>query len=183
MVTGVRMETKDFERFVASQQGDAGIDWAEVRDEWLRALNSLHGKILGFLREYIKAGTISYGFTEIELNEPDIGIYLAKRMDIKIGRQSVSLVPLGTMLIGCKGRVDAQGPAGHAQILLVNEKVSRAADLIKVTVSVGGKVPHSTRERKPASWAWKILTTTVERRFVDLDKDSFFALLMEIANA
>jgi len=69
-------------------------------------------QILGFLREYIKAGTISYGFTEIELNEPDIGIYLAKRMDIKIGRQSVSLVPLGTMLIGCKGRVDAQGPAG-----------------------------------------------------------------------
>ncbi|MGO9095343.1 MAG: hypothetical protein ACLQGV_08975 [Bryobacteraceae bacterium] len=177
------METKDFERFVETQQGDAGIDWAEVRDEWLRALDSLHGKILDFLQEYIKARKISYGFTEIELNEPDVGRYLAKRMDIKIGRQSVSLVPLGTMLIGCKGRVDAQGPAGRAQILLVNEKVKRAADLIKVTVGVAGKVPPSPPEQEPTSWTWKILTTTVERRFVDLDKDSFFALLMEVANA
>jgi hypothetical protein len=145
--------------------------------------NGFAPSILGFRQEYIKAGTISYGFTEIELNEPDIGIYLAKRMDIKIGKQSVSLVPLGTMLIGCKGRVDAQGPAGHAQIFFVNEKVRRAADLITVTVSVGGKVPPSPRAQKPASWVWKILTTTVEKRFVDLDKDSFFALLMEIANA
>jgi hypothetical protein len=180
------METKDFERFVESQQGtssDAGIDPAEVRDEWLRALDSLHGKILGFLQEYLKAGSIRYSFTEIELNEPEIGRYLAKQMDIKIGRQSVSLVPLGTMLFGFKGRVDAQGPAGHAQIFLVNEEVKSAADLIKVTPGVGGKVPRSTRERKPTSWAWKILTTTVEKRFVDLDKDSFFALLMEIANA
>ena len=180
------METKDFERFVARQQktsADTKIDWAQVRKEWIQALNSLHVKIGGFLKDYTEAGSISYSFTEIELNEPELGTYLAKRMDINIGRQHISLVPIGTLLIGCKGRVDAEGPMGLAQILLVSEQAKSAADLIRVTVSVGGKLPPSSPEQKVTMWAWKILTKTAERRFVDLTKDSFFDLLMEVANA
>ncbi len=180
------MVVEDFGKFVASQQEtdtDAKMDWAEVRDEWLRDLDSLYGRVVEFLREYIDNGSISYDFTEIELNEPDIGKYLAKRMDIKIGRQHVSLVPIGTMLIGCKGRVDAEGSAGRGQILLVGERVRRAADLVKVTVNVKGGIRPSPSAQKPSSWAWKILTNGSPRTFVDLDKESFFELLMEIANA
>jgi hypothetical protein len=167
------METEDFARFVADQQEagvDTEIDWAGMREEWLRDLGAFHEKIVGFLQEYINGGSITYDFTEIELAEPDIGRYLARRMDIKIGRQRVSLVPVGTVLVGCKGRVDAVGSAGRAQILLVDEMARSAADLIRI-----GK--------PPISWAWKILTNAVQRRFVDLDRESFFALLLEIANA
>lgn len=180
------METEDFAKFVASQQEtdvDTGMNWAGLRDEWLTNLDSLHQKIIEFLREYIP-GSISYSFTEIELNEPNIGKYSAKRMDIKIGRQRVSLVPVGTLLIGCKGRVDVEGSAGRGQILLVDARARSAADLIKVTVSIKGSVPPSPAPPKgPISWAWKIVTNTAQKRFVDLNKDSFFALLMEIANA
>lgn len=181
------MGAKNFAEFVASQQQtgvDTEIDWAGMRDEWLNDLASLHRRIARFLKEYTTAGSISYSFTEIELTEPDIGRYLAKRMDIKIGRQSVSLVPVGTLLIGCKGRVDAVGSAGRAQILLVDERVRSATDLIKVTVSMKGSVTSSSSAPEPPrSWAWKILTNAVQKQFVDLDKESFFALLMEIANA
>jgi hypothetical protein len=180
------METEDFAKFVASQQEtdvDTGMNWAGVRDQWLTNLNSLHQKIIGFLGEYIP-GSISYGFTEIELNEPNIGRYLAKRMDIKIGRQRVSLVPIGTLLIGCKGRVDVEGSAGRGQILLVDARARSAADLIKVTVSTKGSVaPSPPSQKAPVSWAWKIVTNAALKRFVDLSKESFFALLMEIANA
>lgn len=178
------METKEFERFVASQQVtnvDAEVDWAQTRDEWLNELNTLYTKIAGFLQEYINAGSISYGFTKIEVTEPELGTYEAKRMDISIGRQHMSLLPVGTLLVGCKGRVDAQGAAGRAQILLVNKRVKSAADLVKVRVNVKGSMPPSPPE--PTSWDWKILTNTIQKRFVDLDKESFFALLMEIANA
>jgi len=180
------METKEFERFVASQQEtnvDAKIDRVQMRDEWLSELASLYRKIAGFLQDYVSAGSISYGYTKIEVTEPELGTYTAKRMDISIGRQHISLVPVGTFLVGCKGRVDAEGSAGRAQLLLVNERAKSAADLIKVTVNIKGTAPPSPRERQPISWAWKILTTTVPKRFVDLDKESFFALLMEIANA
>jgi hypothetical protein len=120
------------------------------------------------------------------LSEENIGSYLAKRMDIRIGRQSVSLEPIGTLLIGCKGRVDALGSAGRVPLFLVNARAKSAADLIKVTVTVStrGKVhppPPPLPSDQPISWAWKIVTGT-PRKFADLDKDSFTRLLMEVTN-
>lgn len=183
----VSMGTQDFGRFVASQHEtpiDTKIDWAGMRDEWLRDLGALHQQIVHFLHEFTKAGSISYRFTEIQLTEENLGKYWAKRMDIKIGRQRVSLVPVGTLLIGCRGRVDAVGSAGRAQILLVDERAKSARDLIRVTVSVKGSAPPSVPRRKePLSWAWKIVNNTPQKKFVDLDRESFLALLMEIANA
>lgn len=184
------MGTEDFAKFVASQQKtdvDANVDWTGMRDEWLRDLDSLYRRIEGFLQEYIAHGSIRSSFTEIELTEPDLGKYLARRMDINIGKQRVSLVPIGTQLIGCKGRVDAEGSAGRAQILLLDKRVKRAADLIRVTVRIEGDDPYVPPSpplgNSPISWTWKIVTNSVQKRFVDLDKESFFALLMEIANA
>jgi|SRR5271156_1894150 len=183
------MESEDFAKFVASQQGagvDTDIDWEEMRDEWLRDLNSLHQRIVGYLRDYIKAGSISYEFVEIALTEQNIGEYFAKRMDIKIGRQIVRLEPIGTLLVGCKGRVDAVGSAGRAQIILINAKAKGAADLISVRVTLGTKgsaSPPPSPPMQPVSWVWKIVTNTFPRTFVDLNKETFLALLMEIANA
>ena len=180
------METTEFARFVAEQQetdADAEMDRAQMRDEWLTELASLYRKIVAFLQDYISAGSISCDYAKIEVTEPEIGTYSADRMDIGIGRQHISLVPVGTFLIGCRGRVDVEGSAGRAQILLVKERAKSAADLIKVAVSIKGSAFPSPPAQQPISWAWKILTITVPKRFVDLDKESFFALLMEIANA
>jgi len=180
------MVAKDFSEFVASQQGpdtDVGIDWTEVRDEWLKNLDSLHKKVAGFLGEYIANGSISYSFAQVKLAEENLGEYLAKRMDIKIGRQRVSLVPVGTLLIGSKGRVDVEGSAGKALILLLDEKARSAADLITVRVTVGKVSPPPTATKGPTSWAWKLVTNGPQKKFVDLEKESFLSLLMEIANA
>jgi hypothetical protein len=73
----------------------------------------------------------------------------------------------------------AEGSAGRAQILLVDQRVRRTADLVKVTVRTEGSPPP--RAEAPITWAWKIVTN--QRTFDDLDKDSFFNLLIEIANA
>jgi hypothetical protein len=186
IVMGTSMETKEFERFVASQQGtdtDTDIDWIQMREEWLRDLDSLHRKIVAFLQDYIEAGSIKYSLTKVEVTEPEIGTYLADRMDISIGKQHVSLAPVGTLLVGYKGRVDAEGSAGRAQIVLVNESAKSAADLIKVTINAKGNLPSSPSEQKKIAWVWKIVTNTPPRKFVVLDKESLFALLMEIANA
>ena len=183
------MVAHDFAKFVESQQSAAAetkVDWAAVRDEWLAYLDSLHRQVIGFLGEYVNAGSLSYSFSEVQLTEEDIGTYSAKRMDIKIGRQYVRLEPVGRMFIGCRGRVDVVGAAGRAQFILVGDKAKTAADLFKVTVTVGtGKIiPAPTPPPvQSASWAWKIVTHTGQRRLLDLEQESFFALLMEIANA
>lgn len=182
------METEEFARFVARQQKtavDTEIDWAGMRDEWLSNLDSLHRRIIDFLQEYITDGSITYSFAEITLSEENIGSYLAKRLDIKIGRQFVSFEPIGTLLIGCRGRVDAVGSTGRVPIFLVDKKAKSASDLITVTVSVtGGPPPTPPPQKEPTSWVWKIVGNSRGRmKFVDLDKESFVGLLMEIANA
>ncbi len=184
------METEDFAKFVASQQQsgvEVNVDWTEMRNEWLQHLDVLYRKVEGFLQEYITDGLIRCSFSEIELDEPDMGKYLAKRMDIRIGKQHVSLLPVGTQLIGCKGRVDVEGSAGSAQLLLLDKRAKRAADLIKDTVSIEENQPETPATRQsdnpPISWVWKIVTHSMDKRFVDLDKESFFSLLMEISNA
>lgn len=93
------MQAQDFAKFVASQQeptqdaaSDIKIDWRKVREEWLNDLDDLYRRIDGFLKEFIEKGSITYNFTEIKLNEENLGSYAAKRMEISIGRQHVSLV-------------------------------------------------------------------------------------------
>lgn len=176
------MRTQDFDKFVSSQQV-SDIDWDGMRNEWLRDLESLYARIADFLDDYVQARTITYKFSRIELSEENLGEYLAKKMDIKIGKQSVSLVPVGTLLVASKGRVDVLGSAGRAQLLLVDERAKTAADLFHVTVSVGKKVPPPPPWREQISWAWKIVPNANPRRFVDLTKQSFLDLLMSIAGA
>ena len=43
-------------------------------------------------------------------------------MILKIGRQEITMTPVGTLLIGAKGRVEVVGPAGRTRLLLVNSK-------------------------------------------------------------
>jgi hypothetical protein len=45
-------------------------------------------------------------------------------MILKIGRQEIVMTPIGTLLIGAKGRVDVVGPAGRARLVLVNSQAS-----------------------------------------------------------
>ncbi len=182
------MDSKDFDEFVKRQQGgasvaDVEINWERERDEWLAHLDRLYSKVESFLGKYVSSGQIRYEYRSIDLNEENIGSYAAKQMVLRIGRQEVDLVPIGTLQIGSKGRVDVNGPAGRAQILLVDSKVSDPRALVHVTVSVGGKLPPQPSKRtQEIKWAWKIVTRPPERRFIEITQQSLFQLIMEVAN-
>jgi hypothetical protein len=186
---GMKMPNKDFDEFVKRQQGgasvaDAEVNWEEQRDQWLGYLHRLYSKVESFLTQYVSSGQIRYEYRPIDLNEENIGSYTAKQMVLRIGRQEVDLVPIGTLLVGAKGRVDVKGPAGRAQILLVDSKVSDPRSLIHVTVSVGGKLPQPapSKRAEEIQWEWKIVTRPPERRFIQITQQSFFDLILEVAN-
>src|ERR1700761_1406981 len=117
------MQAQNFAKFVESQQEsteEVRVDWAAaMRNQFLGRLESLYSQVLEFLKDFIANGSIQYSFTDVELNEENIGTYPARRMDIRIGRQYIYLEPVGTLLIGFAGRVDAVGPgARRAQLVL-----------------------------------------------------------------
>ena len=176
---------KDFDTFVKRQQSAAAetmpVDWAKWRDEWLQHLRNLYDQIESFLKEYIESGEIKPDYRDITLNEENIGLYKARQMILNIGRQQITLIPIGTLILGSKGRVDVVGPSGNSRFLLVNSDAS--APTIKVTVTVGGKPPPVPEAAvKEIKWAWKIKTSPPAIQYIELTRDSFFQVLMEVTN-
>lgn len=176
----------DFDAFVREQQptapGEGPVNWENDRDEWLIRLDELYKKIESFLAKYIQSGEIKRNYRDISLNEENIGSYTARQMILRIGRREVTLTPIGTLLIGAKGRVDAIGPAGRTRFVLVNSEASRPQ--MKMTVSIGGKPDARPEEprSKEVGWAWKISTSAPRIEYIELTQESLFQALMEVAN-
>jgi hypothetical protein len=182
------MQSQDFTDFVVSQQADppespsaAKARSNKLREEWLQSLDDLYRRILTYLDEFLKQELISYSYKPITLHETRLGRYKAKRMEIAIGKQLVTVEPIGTMLIGSRGRVDVRGAAGQRQLLYVKKDASSAMDLITVSATIGKAAPSSPKKKEPVSYAWKIVSRDRQATFVDLGKDSFYGLLMEVA--
>ena len=181
------MDIREFDEFVKRQQeaaaGVASVDWDGERKQWLDYLDKLYKRVESLLHKYISSGQIQLGYRTVELNEENIGSYAAKQMVLKIGPKSVVLEPIGTLLLGSKGRVDIVGPAGKAQLLLVDSKASGPSSLIHVTVGVDWKLPSApTKSKREIEWEWKIVTRPPERTFIKITQQSLFQLIMEVAN-
>jgi hypothetical protein len=180
--------SKDFDEFVKQQQAtdEERQNWRQERDEWLSRLDSLYRQIQSYLKPYIQRGTIAISFSEIILTEEYIGPYGAQKMEIQIGRQKVTLTPVGTLLVGTKGRVDVEGNAGRSRIVLVDKRAESYASLIKVTVIFNSRdsnvKPPESMKREPIEWSWKIVSPLPEGRFIELAQDSLFAMLLHVSN-
>ncbi len=176
----------DFDTFVKRQQPafEEGqpVDWAKERDEWLSHLNELYGQVESFLAKYIKIGEIKCSYRDIALNEENIGSYRARQMILKIGRQEITMTPIGTLVLGARGRVDVEGPAGRTRFLLVDSRAS--GPTIKMTINYRGKPEAPAPEAAPKriKWVWKIATSPPSVQYIELTPESLFQALMEVAN-
>ncbi|HEY6927388.1 MAG TPA: hypothetical protein VI653_28190 [Steroidobacteraceae bacterium] len=172
----------DFDAFVKAQQKsaqDTEVDWDKERDEWLAHLEGLYKKIEEMLGEYVKSGQILLRYQNVQLNEEDIGTYSARRLIIKIGGKEIVLEPVGTLLIGTKGRVDVTGPAGSTRIMLVDKDATRPR--VRVTVQVPAeKPPGFESPAEPTGWTWKLVTSPPTVRYIELTQDSLFRALLEV---
>jgi hypothetical protein len=184
------MSKSEFDSFVQQQQTDAekvaGFDPKQQLQEWYDYLDLLYKKLDEFMERYVKAKTASLEYDTITLTEDFSGSYPIRRMVLKIGRSTITFTPIGTMLIGSKGRVDVQGPRGGARLILVNKEVSHARQLVNVRVSRPGDPPPplpTVDDIKNIEWAWKIITPPPEMGFIELTDESFFNMILTVAHA
>lgn len=55
--------------------------------------------------------------------------------------------------------------------------------MIRIQVARGGKLPDiPKKEQGETTWEWKMITRPPERRFIELNPDTFFEMIMEVAN-
>lgn len=183
------MSKSDFDAFVKRQQVDEKENVAfnpkQQLSEWLDYLNALYRLVEGHLQSYLESGAAKITRRDIQLNEEFIGTYTASELILTIGRSTITFTPIGTLLIGTKGRVDVQGPLGTARLTLVDKKVTNARDLIRVTVVRAGDPPSAPpieQAIKQIEWTWKISTPPPEMKFIDLTQDAFFNMILAMAN-
>lgn len=174
---------KNFESFLGKQdlKEEEQIDWNERKNDWLRHIDKFYQIVQVFLKEYLDQGKVSIHTKPLTLNEEYIGSYEAEKCHLRMGSQEVVFSPVGTRIIGSRGRIDMEGRAGKVIFLLVDKESEGIS--IKTRIYTGGETPkEKDEEKKEIIWTWKIATPPPLFRYVDLNEESFFDALMEVTN-
>ncbi len=177
------MADMSFDDFVRREQQEP-INWQAEKTAWLQHLEELFTQVEGYLKPYVDAGKVVKKYRSIELNEEYLGLYSTKEMIITIGSKTIKLEPISAFILGSKGRVDVAGPRARAQLLLLDSKVTSMSQLINVSAGISRRQPPRRPRKPPADikWVWRIVTRPPQREIIEINKENFLNLLVEISN-
>lgn len=178
------MSKKDFEEFINSEPSipKKTIDWEEKKKWWLDKLDTFYSEIESWLKDYTVDGRMECSRENVDLYEDFIGKYSAKKMIIKFGRHRVVLLPIGTLLIGAKGRVDMCNieSSNIIRFVLVPSDSKGRRFVIEEGDNINKKKNKLSDE--PIDWVWKKTTSPPKIVHTNLDEETFLGCLKEILN-
>jgi hypothetical protein len=128
------MPPSNFEELVrqhAKQQKSNGVDWQERKRWWQEQMKSLLDEVEQWLDPLIKDKTIEFTRSTVQRTEDSLGRYQIKAGVIKLGNEKLELQPVGSVIVGGFGRVDAKGPNGTALLLLCAPDPTIATDQLR----------------------------------------------------
>ena len=114
-----------FTEFLRSKQDEEqaeSINLEKRKSEWLSSLESLFTQIKGWLAEPIAQNLMTLKEKSITLNEYRVGSYKAPKLILHIGHDTVDIEPVGTIILGAKGRVDVKTSGVSFKIVLTDEE-------------------------------------------------------------
>ncbi len=82
------------------------IDLEKMRDEWVIEVNDLFSNIKTWLNPLFKKGLLRIVADQKSLFEEAVGSYTVPLMEIYFLNHSITIRPIGTFVVGAKGRVD-----------------------------------------------------------------------------
>ena len=129
---------------------EGNFDWTRRLDAWHMAVHKLYDSIGTWLAPSINAHHVEVTRESVSLTEERIGSYRIDALNIKVGDDRVSLVPVGTLILGGNGRVDVKGSAAEGMLVV------------------------------DVDWNWSIVNRTPKRTLVPLTEESFLALLQQV---
>ena len=177
------MTSKAFDEFVknANTSRIPDKDWAgKELAQWRHYLSIFYAQVESYLKSYVNDGQIALEEGEKEFNEESIGIYTARMLTIHVGGERVKLTPIGTNLIGAKGRIDMEGTRGKVRFVLV-EAQSYGTGMTAAITTDGRPPVAAVHERRDTIWKWKIATSQPHLKYLELNEDTFYGALMEVA--
>ena len=175
------MADTTFRDFIEQQTAPATIevDWGQRHEKWLQDLAQFYKLVQEFMCEYVEQGKVRLQRGTKDLREEFIGNYSVETLTLHIGPNEIDFDPIGTNLIGARGRVDMCSARGTVKFVLVPEDATTTVPRFRV---VEGANPVPEPVVPEPNWTWKIATPPPEVRCVDLCKDSFQDAVMEVVN-
>ena len=181
------MGKKEFDEYLKKRRTDTEavmqIDWSTKRDDWLQYLADFYNQVETFLGEYRESGDVAFNYGEKDIHEEFIGQYRARSLRIRIKDKDVVLDPVGTNLIGAKGRVDMIGDAGTIKFVLVDRRLNGPGLSVAIEPRDKQREVEQEKEADGIEWAWKIATPPPRIKYIEVNAESFFDALMEVINA
>lgn len=177
------MKRKTFDEFVNRQATRAKEEPFERKKElaqWKDYLNKFYSVVEGFLQKYVDEKKVLLNYKSQSMDEEFIGPYEVKNLTVLIGAAQIQFKPIGTMLIGAKGRVDMTGPRGIVKFLLVDKDSSMPR--VSVRVWIKGTEPPQKLPVNKVEWTWKISTPPPKIEYMELREETFFTAMMEVVN-
>ena len=102
-------------------------------------------------------------------------------MHVNFAGQKITLEPIGTLLIGTKGRIDLEGARGRVQFILADKDSTGVK--VNVSVSNRGQPEKKPEDTKTPDWTWKIVLREPRKiSYAEFNEDNFFDALMEVVN-
>ena len=178
------MTNKLFDYFINQRsklENKDEIDWNARLEEWKKYLSDFHHQIENFLKPYTESEKLTITKRAVSLHEEYIGSYEVNALDIQLGYDKIMLTPIGTNLIGVKGRVDMLGPRGTIQFVLVPKGSSSPRVNVKIRDQSEEKFPED-KTVLTTEWEWKISTPPPRINYLELEEESFQAAMMEVVN-
>ena len=180
------MPPNDFDRFVSGLQADKENQrefWSRQKDEYIAKVDSLYDSIEEFLAPWTSNGSIAIEYHPHSIHEEDTGPYEVRKCIILIGNRSVALTPVGTQLIGTKGRIEVSGASGRSRLMLVD--AASQGPRVLVTMASPRRKEKKQVDPQPErdiDWTWKIVSNPPDLKFIDFNRDNFLDLIMGITN-
>ncbi|PLR90900.1 hypothetical protein [Bacillus sp. T33-2] len=182
------MSLKDLEAFLndGEESGQSKFDWDKEKKRWLEAVDRLFTDVTSWLEPLSANPNFNIRFEKITLQEEQIGEYETKRMIIELKGQKAALEPIGTMIIGSRGRIDLKGSNGTVKFVLVDKRLNKP----KVTVNIFTEKEYSqhlanaqgkpSESTEPVEYVWKIVTPPPNVQFFPLNEETFSDALLQV---
>lgn len=186
------MSIQDLKNIIENKKKEAEaediFDPQEQINEYVHLTSDLYAKVKNAIKELLDDELVSLNYVPISICEESLGSYNVESLQILFANEKVIFNPVGTMLIGSKGRVDMFGPKGIEKFTLIRKGVTSPSQLIKSTVSLGdeGKSEGSNKKNKKltlADWEWKILPNgKLWTKFEEVTDESITRAIMRVIN-
>ncbi|WP_047153736.1 hypothetical protein [Aneurinibacillus tyrosinisolvens] len=184
------MSLKDLEDFLNDDsEGKDTFNYEEDKQKWLQSVKGLYQDITAWLKPLTEKpnSNIDISFEKTVLNEEHIGDYEIDKMYIDIKGQRVVLEPIGTWIIGSRGRIDMVGTYGKVLFTYVDERLTKP----KVTVRVFSSAAEMAFEQEmkkeieaavktPVVYTWKIMTPAPNVQYIPLNEETFSKALLSV---